>query len=356
VGGVIINIFNAILTFVIIWAYYEEIAMDDKEFLKDDMRNITPMEYERTDKSGQTRGWWVRIKRGSNKFSRLFSYNKYGGKENALVEAKRFRDKIEEEFGEIKDLGFQTSKTSRNKSGVIGIHREPKITRRPSGRVYVYDNWIASWIDPVTKKRKMKPFAISKYGEAGALMLAIKARDEALGIIAKSKQSTRLPQEEISLSQLIQIVETAETPNEKGSSLEVLAIRLFESIPGFEISYHDIRTETEEIDIVILNGSDDPRFDKESVYLLVECKNWTSKCGKDEFVLFRQKIVNRGNRCKLGFLISWNGFATTISKEMLRGSREEPQVVLLTGQDIRQAVETGDFFKILTNAYDKTFF
>lgn len=271
------------------------------------------------------------------------------------MEAKRFRDKIEEEYGEFQDLGYQTSKTRRNKSGIIGIHREPKITRRPSGRVYIYDNWIASWIDPITKKRKMKPFAIPKYGEAGALMLAIKAREEALAKISGIKQAGTFSIEETSLSQLVEVVETAQTANEKGRALEVLAYRLFETILGFSINDIDKKTETEEIDIIILNNSKDPRFERESVYLLVECKNWTSKCGKDEFVLFRQKIENRGNRCKLGFLISWNGFAGTISKEMLRGSRDDPQVVLLEGHDIKEAITSGDFFKVLTTAYDKTF-
>jgi len=329
--------------------------MIDEKPRKDDMRNITPMEYERKDKGGQTRGWWVRVKRGNNRFSRLFSYNKYGGKENALVEAKRFRDKIEEEYGEFQDLGYQTYKTGRNKSGIVGIHKEPKITKRSSGRVYIYDNWIASWIDPVTKKRKMKPFAISKYGEAGALMLAIKAREEALAQISGVRQASTLSIEEISLPQLIEVVETTQTANEKGRALEVLAYRLFETIPGFSINDINKETETEEIDIIILNNSKDPRFERESVYLLVECKNWSGKCGKDEFVLFKQKIENRGSRCKLGFLISWNGFAGTISKEMLRGSRGEPQIVLLEGKDIKQAVKSGDFFKVLITAYDKTF-
>jgi len=329
--------------------------MAEKELRKDDMRNITLMEYERKDKSGQTRGWWVRVKRGENRISRLFSYNKYGGKENALVEAKRFRDKAEEEYGEFQDLGYQTNRTRRNKSGIIGIHKEPQITKRPNGRVYIYDNWIASWVDPVTKKRKMRHFAIPKYGEAGALMLAIKTREEALAQISGIKQASNLSIEEISLPQLVEVVENAQTANDKGRALEVLAYRLFETIPGFSINDLNKETETEEIDIIILNNSKDPRFERESVYLLVECKNWSSKCGKDEFVLFKQKIENRGSRCKLGFLVSWNGFAGTITKEMLRGSRGEPQVVLLEGKDVRQAVNSGDFFKVLTVAYDKTF-
>lgn len=329
--------------------------MTDEKPVTNDMRNITPMEYERKDKSGQTRGWWVRVKRGNNKFSRLFSYNKYGGKENALREAKRYRDKIEQEFGEIQDLGYQTYKTNRNKSGMIGIHREPKITRRPSGKVYIYDNWIASWIDPVTKKRKMRPFAISKYGEAGALILAIEARDEAIAKITGIKQSNLSALQDLTFKQLIDIVENTQSSTDKGRALENLAYRLFETVPGFSINDVDKRTETEEIDIIILNDSKDPRFARESTYLLVECKNWTSKCGKNEFVIFKEKIENRGSRCKLGFLISWNGFTETITKEMLRGSREQLQIVLLEGQDIKRAVKTNGFFKMLISAYDKTF-
>jgi hypothetical protein len=38
-------------------------------------------------------------------------------------------------------------------------------------------------------------------------------------------------------------------------------------------------------------------------------------------------------RCTLGFLISWNGFASTVTKEMLRGSREQILVVPLMGED-----------------------
>ena len=48
-------------------------------------------------------------------------------------------------------------------------------------------------------------------------------------------------------------------------------------------------------------------------------------------MLFRQKIENRNRRCSLGFLMSWNGFTGTVTKEMLRGSREETLVVPVLG-------------------------
>lgn len=103
--------------------------MSNKETKKDEDRNIQRMEYIRTN-GGQTRGWWVRVKRGDKKFSRLFSDQKCGGKENALIEARRYRDELEKEHGEINNLGYQTFKSSRNKSGLIGVYKGPKITKR----------------------------------------------------------------------------------------------------------------------------------------------------------------------------------------------------------------------------------
>jgi hypothetical protein len=50
---------------------------------------------------------------------------------------------------------------------------------------------------------------------------------------------------------------------------------------------------------------------------------------------------------------SWNGFAQTVSKEMLRGSREGLLLVPMTGEDVRQAVRTGDFMTVLSTCWDK---
>jgi hypothetical protein len=154
------------------------------------------------------------------------------------------------------------------------------------------------------------------------------------------------------LDKLVEAIEAAKSTDEKGRTLEELMSRLFESISGFSISGR-IRTATEEIDIMILNDSSDPRFRRESAILLAECKNWSGKCGKDEFVIFREKIENRNKRCSLGFLISWNGFTGTISKEMLRGSREETLIVPLTGKDIRHAVINNNFDEVLFDAWER---
>ena len=154
-----------------------------------------------------------------------------------------------------------------------------------------------------------------------------------------------------SLDDLVTAVETAPNSDEKGRSLEELSSRLFESVDGFSVTGR-VRTSTEEIDVSLLNDCEDPRFRRESAMLIAECKNWSGKCGKNEFVIFKEKIENRSRRCSLGFLISWNGFKTTITKEMLRGSREDSLIVPIIGKDIREAVADSSFPYVLARCWD----
>ena len=155
-----------------------------------------------------------------------------------------------------------------------------------------------------------------------------------------------------SLDYLVNKVDTATSSDDKGRSLEELCARLFDSVSGFSVTQR-IRTATEEIDIGIRNGSSETPFNREEALILAECKNWSGKCGKDELVLFLQKIENRSQRCSLGFLISWNGFAVTVTKELLRGSRERSLIVPLEGKDIREAVRNNSFADILKTCWDR---
>lgn len=165
------------------------------------------------------------------------------------------------------------------------------------------------------------------------------------------RQSGRLLGKQVSehLQELLEKVEHANTPDEKGKSLEALATELFQSIPRFSVLKR-VLTETEEIDLWISNDADKRPFSDESDVILAECKNWSTKCGKNEFVQLYHKVVNRGGRCSIAFLISWNGFADTITAEMLRMSRERLLIVPMDGDAIRSAVESGDFLQVLTQA------
>lgn len=154
------------------------------------------------------------------------------------------------------------------------------------------------------------------------------------------------------LQELIDQVEVQTTTDAKGRVLEELACRLFQTVPGFQVNGR-VRTATEEIDITMLNSSDDAIWKKEGPIVLAECKNWSSKVGKDEFVLFKEKLNNRRQRCTCGFLISWNGFAGTITKEQLRGSREDLLIIPVSGEDIRAAVLAGTFEAMAKTLWNK---
>lgn len=150
---------------------------------------------------------------------------------------------------------------------------------------------------------------------------------------------------------LLANLEAAKTADEKGKTLEKLMATLLNAVPGFEVSTNS-RTATEEIDIKVLNSNNDPRW-RNDTHILLECKNWSGRCGKNEIVLFERKLENRRGRAKLGFLVSWGGFSETVSKELLRGSREQAMIGLVDGAAVRRAVEAGDILPELRLAFDQ---
>jgi DNA-binding NarL/FixJ family response regulator len=139
----------------------------------------------------------------------------------------------------------------------------------------------------------------------------------------------------------------------KGKALEDLLAALIASVDGFNEIGRDFNTETEEIDLVFTNASRDMRWRKESSLILVECKNWhRQRVGKNEFVLFKEKIENRVGRCRLGFLVCTERFAETVTKEMLRSSKTEILVVPIDGDGLRELVKSDNRSKCLQNFVD----
>jgi hypothetical protein len=152
------------------------------------------------------------------------------------------------------------------------------------------------------------------------------------------------------ISELVARVDAVESPADKGAALESLMEALFAHVPGFVVYDRDLRTATEELDLVILNDSADPIFSKDGAIILVECKNWATKSGRPELSLLEGKMRNRFNRCTLAFFISWSGFAETVQREMLRLSRDNYLIVCLVGNDVRRAALSDNFPEFLRQA------
>jgi len=159
------------------------------------------------------------------------------------------------------------------------------------------------------------------------------------------------------LGNFIDAVDNAQTSMEKGESLETLMAYLFSGVPGFRVVDRNLHTSNEEIDIVVENCEGSP-FQRDQQYVVVECKNWSSSCGKNEIVALRDKIENRRGRCTLGFLVSWRGFARTLEVDQLRHSRDKNAVGLISGSEIRGLLDVlqYDVSDMLKKAvYDEVF-
>lgn len=213
-------------------------------------------------------------------------------------------------------------------------------------------------LDVLAEIKKLQPqtevMMLSAYGtisvtveamRRGAIDFITKDQDYEDLVVLKLENFIRnavlLADRERNIIGLYETVFTTEEAQLKGKVLETLIGTLFSSIEGFVEVGRNINTQTEEIDITFRNESQHPTWQKESSLILVECKNWLSKrVGKNEFVLFKEKIENRAGRCRLGFLICVEEFADTVSKEMLRSSKSDLLVVPIDGEKLQQLVQS----------------
>jgi len=179
--------------------------------------------------------------------------------------------------------------------------------------------------------------------------------DDIRAAMSNLQQEGQLALEPLTPPTLLTLVERASTSDVKGRALEELLCKLFGTIPGLAV-YKRVRTATEEIDLGIVNDVANGFLASEEPIILAECKNWSGKCGRDEFSLLEKKAENRRERCSLSFLVSWNGFACTIDKELLRSSRQRLVIVPLTRDDLIRAVVDNDFARVIESAWRETIF
>jgi len=148
-----------------------------------DLRNISRIEIPYKNGHGATIGWQVRF---GKEISKFYSDKKYGGKEKALEEAKRFRNACELELINQPQGKYYYRLTSintltrKNKSGIPGVSRHN--SKRPGQS----PAWRSQW-PTVSGKHVGKSFSISKYGEEKAKQLAQETYQAGVDLYLKSK-------------------------------------------------------------------------------------------------------------------------------------------------------------------------
>ncbi|WP_437893526.1 response regulator [Sorangium sp. So ce124] len=130
--------------------------------------------------------------------------------------------------------------------------------------------------------------------------------------------------------------------NRRGTLLERLMALLLKTLPGFERLDTRLRNEVEEIDIIVQNRSTDPFWQKESPYLLVECKNWSKHVGSKELRDLWAKMEGRFDRCRLALLVAPGGIADTVRQLQLRKAEKGLLVVLIGPGELDDLVQRRD--------------
>jgi CheY-like chemotaxis protein len=190
-----------------------------------------------------------------------------------------------------------------------------------------------------------------KNGAFEALLRA-KVRN-ALEVAAERRAASRSRDELVhGLRELWNRVRAETNRNRKGKLLEELVKDLFRATPGFEYVKTNLSNESEEIDIVVENRSDDPLWRNGGTqYLPGECKNWSSRCDAAEFRNFYGKLTGKYKRARTGFFIAPGGFTSGFFHEKAHRTENEVLVIPIDAAALERWIEADDKLAVLSELH-----
>lgn len=144
-------------------------------------------------------GWIVRVMRNGSSHQKYFADNQYGGQVLALDAANTYSEWLREYLAAPPEIAKRKCKSTMplptiakpREAGISGMLGVTQLsTRGRNGQVSRC--WVATW--PVTKpgETKTQSFAVSRYGEAEALALAIETRQAAMQALAEGANLDRV--------------------------------------------------------------------------------------------------------------------------------------------------------------------
>jgi hypothetical protein len=156
--------------------------------LSGELRNIRRVEYDKKGRKGSTRLWQVHFTlKNRAPISQSFSDSTYGGKETALLWAKRFRNAVEHELAAAETLFGKTGTT--NPEAEIGISRSCS-KRVTGGRTKVWWYWQATWPTVGRKPKNRKFHDLKCGGSEEAKRRAIAARQAGIELYRAQREGS----------------------------------------------------------------------------------------------------------------------------------------------------------------------
>ena len=131
-----------------------------------------------------------------------------------------------------------------------------------------------------------------------------------------------------------------------GRRLEELVLRLMSSVPGFIEVARNLRTESEELDVVVRNESTDGLWSKQPAYFLCEAKSWSKKVGTPEVSWMADKVGRRKEAC-LGFFFAARGFSEPVRARVDEYRSQGLAMIMVDDQDLAELVTASDRSEVL---------
>lgn len=125
--------------------------------------------------SKRTHGWYVRVYFNRTMHSKFFSDSIYGGSDEALQEAIRYRNELEKKIGKPRTDRHVVTSSPRNQSGVIGVQRKIKRSKTRHGKISESEVYEVTW-NPEPNVIRRTSVSIDRYGEDEAFRRACQIR------------------------------------------------------------------------------------------------------------------------------------------------------------------------------------
>ncbi len=136
----------------------------------------------RIDRASTRRHYWqVTIQRWNRVYIRNFPDRRHGGRDQALAAAQAYRDNLLAQHAPMTRQARCAVLKKHNQSGMSGVTRIVPIDRRCTQAIRPAC-WVARWPG---KGRTIvhRSFSVAKYGEWGAYLNAVQARQHGLAIM-----------------------------------------------------------------------------------------------------------------------------------------------------------------------------
>jgi hypothetical protein len=167
------------------------------------------------------------------------------------------------------------------------------------------------------------------------------------------------PNYEIDLKEFedaLEAMDSADTSQERGDAFEEFAGILMEAMPFIRVRERNLRSRTNELDLVVeYMGVDETKiFDKVSSDFLIECKHWSEPVGSDPVGNFIQKMDKL--RVDFGIIFARNGITGDKQTDGYGQIRDvfiqsDKVILVIDDEDIERLLEGENLYNILDEKY-----